>query len=119
MTYENDEHKRVVGSIHSHPGISTNPSCTDDEDECELDGLHFIVNPLEHFPHGINAHATVNGTRFRFDPEYVLTDLPAPDDSVPQEWLAKVDVPDTSLSEPLTEFQERLLQDELFTFSDL
>lgn len=108
MTYENDEHKRVVGSIHSHPGISTLPSCTDDEDECAIDGLHMIVDPLDFLPHGMTAHATVNGTRFRLKPEDILTQIPEVKDDVPEAWLAKVVMPKTSTPEPVEHVQEDL-----------
>ena len=117
VLYENDEHRRVVGSIHSHPGISTRPSCTDDEDETEFDGMHFIINPLEVLPNGMTVHATVNGTRFPFKPDEILAEVPEVVEDVPAEWLAKV-THDVFLASPesLGNSDSRLLQDNLFDF---
>lgn len=115
VSYENDENRRVVGSIHSHPGMGTSPSCTDDEDETEFDGVHLILNPLELLPSGMTAHATVNGTRFPFKPEEILAALPPCAEDVPEEWLAKVDR-ETVVPGFLTDSEKSGLHDDLFDF---
>lgn len=116
VDYENDERRRVVGSIHSHPGMSTSPSCTDDEDETEFDGIHFIINPLDVLPHGMTAHATVNGSRFPFKPDEIFSSVPQAAEDVPAEWLAKVVTRATPTL--LTKKEEESLQENLFDFDE-
>lgn len=99
LEYENDEHRRVVGSIHSHPGIASNASTVDEKDEFEFDGLHMIVNGFAIPSCGLSVIAAVNGRRFRVEPGEVIQGFETPAVQVPDEWLDKVE-PERKMSGP-------------------
>jgi hypothetical protein len=90
VEYTNDEKRRVVGSIHSHPGFSSTPSGIDEADEQDFDGIHIVTSCFQPVPGGITAFAVVNGRRFRIPPENLIEGLEWPQVSFPEEWLAKV-----------------------------
>lgn len=90
VAYDNHEHKRVVGSIHSHPGIEATASVTDELDEADFDGVHIVINPLSTLEHGMTVTASVNGRRFPLPLESVVDDLPSRANGVPEAWLSQV-----------------------------
>jgi len=91
VEYENDERRRVVGSIHSHPGIAARASGTDEKDELAFDGLHMIVSGFTIPTCGLLVVAAVNGRRFEIDPEDVIEGFEAVQAEVPDAWLRKID----------------------------
>lgn len=90
LEYENDENKRVVGSIHSHPCMTINASMTDEHDEANFDGIHIIVDPVVSIEYGISVSASVNANRFQLNPEDIIQDFPNGGKELPAEWLQKV-----------------------------
>ncbi|MBI3098426.1 MAG: Mov34/MPN/PAD-1 family protein [Planctomycetes bacterium] len=90
VKYENSERRRIVGSIHSHPGFSSEPSGTDEHDEMNFDGIHIVTAGFIPIPAAMTAFAAVNGRRFRVPIEEVVEGMDSVETSFPEEWLAKV-----------------------------
>jgi hypothetical protein len=90
VEYENDERRRVVGSIHSHPGIGSRASATDEKDELAFDGLHMIVNGFTIPTCGLSVVAAVNGRRFEIDPTDAIEGFEVIKAEIPGQWLEKV-----------------------------
>ena len=88
VKYENNGFSRVVGSIHSHPGFSPQPSGTDHKDELNFDGIHIIVSGFDTLAE-VTVHAVVNGVRFRLKPEYAIEGIEN-NATFPEQWLEKV-----------------------------
>lgn len=80
----------AVGTIHSHPTFSAFYSGTDDHDDNQFDGIHIVLGSITDEMPKIEVSAMVNGTRFTFEPEQVISDIPKPiekDES--HEWMDK------------------------------
>jgi proteasome lid subunit RPN8/RPN11 len=90
VEYTNDEKRRVVGSIHSHPGFSSTPSGIDENDELDFDGIHVVTSCFQPVPGGITVFAVVNGRRFPLPPENLIEGLRCEPVTFPGEWLDKV-----------------------------
>ncbi|NUQ35406.1 MAG: Mov34/MPN/PAD-1 family protein [Planctomycetaceae bacterium] len=90
IKYENNEHCRAVGSIHSHPDMHHHPSATDEHDECDFDGIHLIVSSFDPAPSSTACFAVVNGKRFELDPGVVIEGMGREKIDIPAEWLSKV-----------------------------
>lgn len=90
VEYENDERRRVVGSIHSHPGIAPHASGIDEKDELAFDGLHMIVSGFTIPTCGLSVVAVVNGRRFQVQAQAAIEGFEAVQADVPDLWLQKV-----------------------------
>lgn len=72
---------KIVGSIHSHPGMSAFASVTDEADQASFDGVHFTFgwqeknnNRLE-----IYAETVFDQVGYKYDPWTLLEEPPNPD----------------------------------------
>jgi hypothetical protein len=59
----------MVGTIHSHGGMSAFHSGVDDDDEKTFDGLHITVGNVKDEDVSISASIVSNGYRFMIEPE--------------------------------------------------
>lgn len=112
VKYENNNGKRFVGSIHSHPGFGTFASGTDDRDEANFDGIHLIISRFEEVMPELACYVVINGRRFQVEPGEVIDAIPNPSQMVPHEWLKKVK-PHNKM--PILTDCEQVGQQEVFT----
>lgn len=97
VKYSLNGNKRVVGSIHSHPGFGAFASGTDQNDELNHDGLHLIFSRFDEIKPELACYAVVNGVRFELEPEYLIEGIPDPVNLVDSNWLEKVKTSETAL----------------------
>ena len=69
------ENMDMIGTIHSHAGMSAFHSGVDDKDEESFDGIHITIGNLNDDDVSISASIVSNGTRFIVDPEEYIKDL--------------------------------------------
>lgn len=89
VKYSNN-HKHVVGSIHSHPGFGAFASGTDERDEVNFDGIHIIISKFDEVKPELSCYVVINGRRAMIEPERVLENIAESTNPVNQEWLKKV-----------------------------
>lgn len=65
----------MIGTIHSHAGMSAFHSGVDDKDEKKFDGLHITIGNLNDEDVSISASIVSNGSRFIVDPEEYINDI--------------------------------------------
>lgn len=65
----------MIGTIHSHGGMSAFHSGTDDDDEKSFDGLHITIGDVDDVDVSISASIIANGYRFMVDPNTYITNL--------------------------------------------
>ena len=104
VQYKNESNRRVVGSVHSHPGFGVFASGTDHQDELNFDGLHLIVSKFDEVKPELACYVVINGKRAELEPESVIEGLNEPIRMVNQEWLKKV----KPLQEPFGEREDVL-----------
>lgn len=91
---EKPEQVVIVGSAHSHPGMSAFASGTDHKDQASFDGLHITYGWMKSKDGGateFHIELQMGGKIFSMTPDQIFGDIPAdaPDDEV-QEWTKKV-----------------------------
>ena len=85
----------IVGSVHSHPGMSAYASGTDHKDQADFDGIHITFGWQKSVNNGATQYyieMQMAGKAYKLDPEDVFEDLilnKAPDPDV-VEWSGKV-----------------------------
>ena len=89
VKYSNN-HKHVVGSIHSHPGFGSCASGTDERDEVNFDGIHIIISKFDEVRPELSCYVVINGRRALIKPESLIESIAEPASAVNQEWLKKV-----------------------------
>ena len=99
VKYTNDDHRRVVGSIHSHPGFGTHASSTDDEDELNFDGLHLIISSFDEVKPEIACSIVINGRRTQLKSEEIIEGINEPVKMTNPEWLKKVKPKETIIKQ--------------------
>lgn len=80
---------QLVGSIHSHGGMSAFASLTDEEDEADADGIHIVVGDLGRRRPSYSAAIVVDGRRFGAEPSLLL-ERPRRRIDPPAAWLDRV-----------------------------
>lgn len=91
---EKDPDAKIVGTVHSHPGMSAFASTTDHEDQANMDGLHITYG----WQPSVNNGATqywiefqLMGQVYQYQPEQIFEMLPAPKPTKDvEEWVEKV-----------------------------
>ena len=91
---EKPEDVVVVGSIHSHPGMSAYASGTDHKDQAHFDGIHLTMGWMSSKGNATELYAEqqMGGHAFVLDPTDVIESQP-PKAPVPEEitdWMTKV-----------------------------
>jgi len=85
----------IVGSVHSHPGMSAYASGTDHKDQADFDGVHITFGWQKSVNNGATQYyieMQMAGKAYKLDPEDVFEDMilhKAPDPDV-VEWTGKV-----------------------------
>lgn len=83
---------QLVGSIHSHGGMSAFASLTDEADEADADGIHIVVGDLGRRRPSYSAAVVVDGRRFGAEPSLLL-ERPRRRIDPPAAWLDRVKLP--------------------------
>lgn len=89
-----DDDAFVVGSVHSHPGMSAFASGTDHADQADFDGVHITFgwsNSKNAGQTEYHAEMQMGGKAWSLEPEDIFLDMPAPE--VPEEiksWQTRV-----------------------------
>ena len=90
-----EDHIMIVGSVHSHPGMSAYASGTDHQDQADFDGIHITFGWQKSVNNGATQYyieMQMAGKAYKLDPEDVFEDYiieKAPDPEV-VEWTEKV-----------------------------
>ena len=85
------QHWTVFGDVHSHCEMRAYASQTDIQDEDSLTGLHIVVGCLHQEPPEFHAEVVVDGTRFAFEWQDVVSGYQRRA-SFPAEWPDQVAV---------------------------
>jgi hypothetical protein len=84
----------IVGSVHSHPGMSAFASGTDHKDQAQFDGLHITYGWQKSKNGGATEYhieLQMSGNAFTLQPGQVFGDIPTEEpDEVVKEWAKKV-----------------------------
>lgn len=90
-----EDHLMIVGSVHSHPGMSAYASGTDHQDQADFDGIHITFGWQKSVNNGATQYhieMQMAGKAYKLDPEDVFEDYiieKAPDPEVVG-WTEKV-----------------------------
>ncbi len=91
-------HCFVFGDVHSHATLEAFASGTDQHDEAYSAGLHIVVGRIHRARPEFYVDAVVDGYRFALDEEDVIDGFEKADEDVPQEWIEKVKVEESTYS---------------------
>lgn len=89
------DHVMIVGSVHSHPGMSAYASGTDHKDQADFDGLHITFGWQKSVNNGATQYhieLQMAGKAYTLQPEDVFEDYFVDKDPDPEvvEWSGKV-----------------------------
>ena len=89
-------HWRFFADVHSHVHGPAYASSVDKHDELHAAGLHLVVGRIGEEPPEIHVEAVVDGRRFVLDPGDVIEEYRERRSDVPQRWLDRVRVKESS-----------------------
>lgn len=89
------DHVMIVGSVHSHPGMSAYASGTDHKDQADFDGLHITYGWQKSVNNGATQYhieLQMAGTAYTLQPEEVFENYTIEKEPDPEvvEWSTKV-----------------------------
>ena len=91
LDYQLPKIEGLAGTIHSHGNMDAFFSGTDHKDVAGFDGLHIVLGKIDRNIPRIKAGVYVNGRLFEFEPEEIISDLPAQHNvNISHPWLEKV-----------------------------
>ena len=86
----------LIGDIHSHVDGAAYASYTDKRDETHRPGLHVVVGRINQDPPDLHIEVTVDGTRFKADPELALEGYSRRRSDFPEWWMDKITIEESS-----------------------
>lgn len=90
---DKEDDEMIVGTVHSHPGMSAFASHTDHGDQADFDGIHITFGWSKNSSHTeYHIELQVSGTHFTLKPEQAFEAVAeSPDFPELEEWMEKVE----------------------------